>query len=920
MKPLHLTMSAFGAYAEKVEIPFTDFGTGGLYLVTGDTGAGKTTIFDAITFALYGEASGKVRDSSMLRSDYAKISQKTEVCLLFSYRGQEYKVERSPQYTRPKARGEGTTTEVASATLTYPDGKVTTGVKQVTTEIIELIGIDRNQFSQIVMIAQGDFLSLLLADTKERSAIFRKIFNTEQIQRFQMQIKDRAKQEKYKLESQKQSIMQYVSQIVCDDDSCQDLKQLRDNAQIYTLEPLVTALSDIIQLDKTEYEKETEVLEKIRKSLEKLNSDIELSKERDTINLRLKDANDSLSKLNDQHEKCTQRLENAKNTQDECNNLNQDITRLESSMQIYDQLEIAQKKAENAQIQQKQLEIKAENFENEQKTLQDKGLKLSDFIKNTESVALTLEQLKNKLQTLDLHKKSFLKLEDEYKKAMKAYKEYKSAVSVFENAKSEYEKANSVFVKLELAFYSEQAGILAQELKPNMPCPVCGSCNHPNPASLSNQSVTQSKLEKAKNDNEKARENMTNLGQKAIELKSIYEMAREQAEKMADELFLVDGKRDKIGIELEKAVQNEQIERSKCETDISFYKKQLDERNESINELENINKQHEIIKQRAEECQKDIIKCTSELSGANAQLETLKNQVEYKSKELAKNALLTAQNNLEMLKNEHENAQKALSQCDEQIIKQKTIIEGFKGQLSKLADIQTESIKTEYLQLENEQKRLKSLQQNRFSRLSANQSIYNHIKDGIKTLAEQDSFCTMLKSLSDTANGEISGKKLSFENYILAFYFEQVVSMANERFHKMTSGQYRLIRRNEGLNARSQGGLELDVMDYYTGKVRSVRSLSGGESFKASLSLALGLSDVVQLNAGGVEIDAMFIDEGFGSLDNESLDSAMNILEALAGDNRQIGIISHVSELRNRIDRKILVKRTRTGSALKLEM
>ncbi len=920
MKPLHLTMSAFGAYAGIVEVPFERFGESGLYLVTGDTGAGKTTIFDAITFALYGESSGKIRESSMLRSDYAKPTQKTEVCLTFSYHEKIYKVERSPQYQRPKLKSEGFTTEAANAVLTYPDGKVITGAKQVTAAITELIGIDSTQFAQIVMIAQGDFLDLLLANTVKRSEIFRKIFNTEKIQLFQQNIKQQSLEEKRNLENLKKSIMQYVNQIACDTEEFDNLKNLRDNANVYTLKPLMDSLKKAIEDDESIYDTAQINIDTVRKSLEQLSAKLDKAKEREAIQKRYKDAKQSLDMLEIKLKNLDSALKNAQAKEPERKKLQTEITKLESAMPTYIALENAEKQVKQASIQQSKLETEKEKLISEQKMLKNRILELDELIKQSENTAVILEQLKNTEKTLNTRKNALDTVKKQREIAVDAHKKYKLSQKDFDKLYKQYEIGHKQFLEYERQFYAGQAGLLAKDLKQNTPCPVCGSLNHPNPAKLSNLAITQQELEKAKKADEKAHECMTLSSINTARLGSVAKMEQEQMEKQVFELFGEHIPLSDIRMRLENADKLEHDERLNCENKIKLCQRQLEDRKayKLEHEQKNSKLQENIIKQ--EKCQAELVSCMSRLSSVNAQLKTLKTQVEYETQSLAEKALISAQNSVDMLNSELNSAQKAVSESEQEKVKYNTIIQGLSEQLAKMPKQDTQSIQNRYNELENEQKQLNDIHKNRFNRISINKSIYNNIKNSILKLEKQDKYCTMLKSLSDTANGEISGKKLTFENYILAFYFEQVIAAANERFYRMTSGQYKLVRRKDGITGRSQGGLELDVMDFYTGKVRNVRTLSGGESFKASLSLALGLSDVVQLSAGGVEIDAMFIDEGFGSLDAESLDCAMRILENLAGDKRQIGIISHVSELRNRIERKILVKRTRQGSDLKLEM
>lgn len=918
MKPLHLTMSAFGPYANTVEVPFERFGEGGLYLVTGDTGAGKTTIFDAITFALYGESSGKIRDGSMLRSDYARATQKTQVCLTFFYKGEIYKVERTPQYERAKARGgTGTTKESATATLIYPDGKVLTGVKQVTTAITELIGIDSKQFAQIVMIAQGDFLELLLADTVKRSAIFRKIFNTERIQLFQQNIKQQALEQKRNLEAHKKSVMQYVSQIVCKN---KEIEKLKDNVTIYTLKPLINELEKSILADEIEYNKSQINIDVVRKTLEQLSSKLDKAKECEKIKKDYETAKQNLDLLKLKLETLEQNLKNAQQNQPECDKLKTEIAKLENEMPIYTALENAEIQVKKASAKQNQLKIEQDKLELEQKTLKNRLLELDTLIKQSENSAVQLEQLKNIKSNLDLYKNALDAVKKQREKALDTYKNYKSSQKEFDRLYKEYETEHAYFLECEKQFYAEQAGLLAKDLTENKPCPVCGSLSHPNPAKLSSSAITQEQLQKAKKADDKAHEHMTLKSIDTAQLGSVAKLEQEQMEKQAYELFGEHILLSEIRIRLINAQNDYQNKALDCNQKIKECEKQLEDIKHYKNEQDLKTKALDINEKNKEKCKNEFITCTAELSSANAQFETLKKQTRYQTQAFAKQALLTAQNRLNMFEKQLETAQTELNIANEEKIKYTTLIQTLSEQLEKMPKRNIEDLQIKYNTLENEQNELNEQHKSRYNRISNNKSIYNSIKDGIVTLEKQDKYCTMIKRISDTANGEISGKKLTFENYILAFYFEKVVAAANERFYRMTSGQYKLVRRKDGINGRAQGGLELDVMDFYTGKVRNVRTLSGGESFKASLSLALGLSDVIQLGAGGVEIDAMFIDEGFGSLDAESLDSAMRILETLAGDNRQIGIISHVSELRNRIEHKILVTRKRQGSDLKLEM
>jgi DNA repair protein SbcC/Rad50 len=348
MKPVKLTMCAFGPYANKVVVPLSEFGDSGLYLITGDTGAGKTTIFDAITFALYGEASGTNRESSMLRSDFAPLDVKTFVELEFLYRDKLYKVERNPKYERAmriKGRGEGTTTENANATLTMPDGKVKTGSTAVTEAIKELIGIDRNQFSQIAMIAQGDFLKLLLATTEERGKIFRKVFNTSIYEKFQRQLKTHASSLKVQYEDLRKSILQYAGEVSCSKDNVAylELEKLKDENNIHLLEQFLVCLINLIEEDTSAQVQEEIIGRKLQEQLATLNAQIALAKANNIRLATLEKAMQALKALLEKEEefrikkdkltKSENALYHVKPVIDQLERVNQSIANLESGIE-----------------------------------------------------------------------------------------------------------------------------------------------------------------------------------------------------------------------------------------------------------------------------------------------------------------------------------------------------------------------------------------------------------------------------------------------------------------------------------------------------------------------------------------------------------------------------------------------------------
>lgn len=919
MKPLHLTISAFGSYAGKIEIPLEDFGEGGLYLITGDTGAGKTTIFDAITFALYGEPSGKTRQNIMLRSDYAKPQDKTEVTLTFRYRGEIYTVQRNPQYTRPKQRGEGDTTEAANAALTYPDGRVLTGARQVTEAITTLIGIDRAQFAQIVMIAQGDFLQLLLSDTKERAGIFRRIFATEAYQKFQLQLKDRAKQAKWQYDDLKKGAVQYIAQIVCQPGEA--LYDRREQAEAHTLDQLLPVLEASVEADKAQESALTKALEQAGQELEALRVQVEQA-EQDAA--RRKQAEESAAALHELEQAQTgwnAALQIEQTREPERAALAARITQQRAALPDYDALEAAQTAQKQAENQQKQAENARKSCLEQQKTRTERLQALQDTLTGLQDAPVQLTETNAALERITQQEQQLHRLGQTYNAASAAFKAFKSSQAVYMQAEQQKNALQTALNAKENAFFREQAGILAADLQEGKPCPVCGATHHPHPARMSSEAVTEAMLNDARKDAEQARDAARQASEQATSDRAAAKAHKtrllEDAKTLFGEQTVLDGLKNRLKTEISCVKQRK--------NDLETRQKQLQE---AVKMLEACRKEREeleqIAKQQAEQwtaLEQSVADCAQRRAAVEAQCKTLQERLPFPDKQQAEDALKNDEKSLQMLQKSLENAEKTQQEGMQKLAAQRAALQTLQAQIPDAAPADLPSLRAAYAEKNAVKQTQTKTYHALYSRCEQNEKLWHALVAQQQKLQAQDKNCVMLLRLSQTANGELAGRqKLAFENYILAFYFDQIITAANERFQYMSGGQYRLVRRQEPVHQRGQTGLELDVIDYYTGKMRSVRTLSGGESFKASLSLALGLSDVIQRAAGGVEIDAMFIDEGFGSLDEESLDQAMHILSSLAGGERLVGIISHVAELRDRLDKKIIVKRTREGSSVRVEI
>ena len=915
MRPLKLKISAFGPYSGVTEFDFEKLGTGGLYLITGDTGAGKTTIFDAITYALYGEPSGKNREVSMLRSKYADDSTPTEVELVFSYRDKEYTVKRNPEYEREAKRGGGTTKQTANAEITYPDGKVVTKIKDVDNAIKEIIGIDRNQFCQIAMIAQGDFLKLLLAPTKERMEIFRHIFKTERFADLQERLKRESGKLSDECDATKRSIKQYIDGIVCDEDNTDFIEVSKAKNGDLTIEDTISILEKIIADDKNEEVKLSEEQEK-------------LQKESDAVKLIITKANEIISAKKDLEEnekvskeeeskqaELSEKLKEENAKQPEVKELNEKVAKIKALLPDYDELQSKQslfnrnkqfidnsaEAIEKLKADISNIEKEIESLSEESKALDKAGeekLKLESEKRNLKGNADKLNALKQNLVALD-------KAQTDYDFALKDYK--------LKQAKAE--QTDSDFKALNVAYLNAQAGILADTLKDDMPCPVCGSVNHPNIATKPKNAPTKEALEELQNqvnkDNEAANTARTNAGSFKGALDEKTENATKEISNLLGDVELCNAKAT-IDEKLE-AIDNKITETEKL---VSDAQKKV-ERKAEIGEL--IPQKYatlETAKKKLTEITDEAKNKTAENTVLEKRIAELKEKLTLESKEKAESEIESLTDKAEQIVKALEVVQNAVNSNKEKIAALKSAKEEILKRIGKDTNIDLEKETEKQQKLTDELASLVKKSKIIHSRITANEASLENIKLKSGDLITTEKKYTWVKALSNTANGQLTGQqKIMLETYIQMNYFDRIIARANTRLMIMTDGQYDLVRRKEALSKSGQSGLDLDVIDHYNGSHRSVKTLSGGESFKASLALALGLADEIQSSAGGIKLDTMFVDEGFGSLDEESLAAAMKALTSLAESNRLVGIISHVGELKQRIDKQIIVRKDKSGGS-----
>ncbi len=917
MRPEKLTLQGFATYCDKTEIDFTLLGKKGLYLITGDTGAGKTTIFDAIMYALFGIPTGSLRKEGMLRSSFADDKTPTQVELVFSYRNQRYRIKRNPTYSRQSLRGTGITEEKACAELELSDGSVITGLRPVDAKIRELLGVDENQFSQIAMIAQGEFRKVLTADTQSRQDIFRKLFKTDNFQRLQFALKDRSIQINRLYDDSKKTLVSLLERIKGgDNNSLMDL--VEKGRETRALDPvLLEELEKFIEADTSlasSIEKtKNELDEKLNKIRLKTQSIQNLTLAKNT----LKADEEKLSTLETQLSQAQNRLEEEKSKDRKI--LEDQAAILQEKLGDYDQLEekenalekldqdIAENESTFSQIA-GDLKTKTDEVASQEKEIHA----LADSGAALEKARSELEKLRNQYKDLDSLEKSLKELEENKK-------DYEVKKTEYDKAMENKLSASRQFDALFCAFNEAQAGFLAKDLKEGSPCPVCGSTSHPHLATLSDQAPSQAELEDAKEKRSVAENTALD---KASLLKEISGKVEESQKQILATLKELLGE-----VKLDEAfdkVLSEKEDVSNRGKEVSGEVKALEESNQRKEKLEEelaANKRDvEALNSKREEILPRLEGMKAQKKSDSKQIEEIKAGLDFSSREEAQNHLTTLNSQIDSMKADLEEAQNqyttALSSVKEtkgSITSQKAHIQSLEKEVEE--GLSLETLNQQESELSDQKEKIQREDKEVFNRQESNREVLQALKDNEKDREELSRKYALVSALSDTANGRISGKaKIELETYVQMTYFDRIIKRANLRFMIMSRGQFELIRREES-GMVSKSGLELDVVDHYNGGKRPVQSLSGGESFEASLALALGLSDEIQCSSGGIQLDCMFVDEGFGSLDSQNLEQAVRALESVSQGNKLVGIISHVDELENKIGPKIIVTKDKGKSS-----
>jgi len=914
MRPLKLTIAGFGPYAGTQDLNFELLGERGLYLITGDTGAGKTTIFDAITFALFGESSGGNRSADMLRSKYAKADAPTFVELTFAYNDKTYTVRRNPWYERAKKNGIGFTPQLAAAQFTYPDGRVVTKQKEVDQAVRDIIGLNREQFAQVAMIVQGDFRKLLQAETKERQKIFRDIFGTGLYVILQDQLKAKTSEVRNKREQANASIRQYIEGIVCHEDSllALDVKKARNGElPITEVQELLEKLLNEDTLQQTMLDEQAEQLDQ---QMEEVVALLTRMQDYQTTQRLLEEKSREEGEQTVRLEELSASLVAARNTIPEQERLGREITELDLVLPTYDILEHKSKERSDKELALQTADMNQKAALERKVDLDEELSGLRDERKLLESAAVELERLQGQQQILTERREKYRNLiadadslgqEKETLEILQ--RDYMAAAEASERLRQNYDAKNK-------AFLDEQAGIIAATLEDGVPCPVCGATVHPCPADMSESAPTEADVKQAKSRYEAAQAETEQASSEASTQRGVVAAAEESLCRSSAELL-----GERALDDIKSAAKEQESALTERLRQIKVQILTQNKRTKRKAELDQLIPLRERELAGVEETLTSVREQKASLTAAAAELDAQVAELQDKLAFPDKNAVLAQRSALEealsTLKIVLADAEKAYADCKEKLAVIRATVGQLQQQCKESPDADADELGEKKESLTAQKTELTAGLKQLHTRLSTNSGAQKNISLKAKEMAELDERYTWLKALSDTANGTISGKaKIMLETYIQTTYFERILERANLRLRKMSGGQYDLERRQTAEDKRVQSGLDLDIVDHINTTRRSVNTLSGGEAFLASLALALGLSDEVQMSTG-IKLDTLFVDEGFGSLDSEALSKAYLTLAGLTEGDRLVGIISHVAELKEKIDRQIVVKKDRSGGS-----
>lgn len=1036
MRPLKLTMQAFGPYAGMEKIDFSMLGNRTMFVISGKTGSGKTTIFDAISYAIYGKASGEDRNGTDLRSQFAKDETLTEVSLEFNLRNKTYFISRSPQQEKRKERGEGFRTLGAKAELYVLNENgdkqlLASNIRDVDEKIKEIMIIDSNQFRQILMIPQGEFRKLLTSESKDKEVILQRLFHTQIYKRVEEKLKEDTAQLKKTVEKQVENRNQAIKQIHClfneelkdhldagsvndnavmpllhDEinlmgknlaelaDKLKDKKEIRDLLQqkIYEAEAILKQLKAKDDLEKRKME-----LEMKQAHIAQIDNQIvlahkaellaqqeelchHLKKELDASKHELASLQASITTLNDRLKEHEEKWEKEKKREDERRAVGEEINRLQNMKEDIQSFSLVQTEVKKLEKEMKTKNQLKEQLEEMAKKTERMILSLTEEKQIIEKAKLTFVENAHKLEKMDEEVVRFKKFEEQTIKYDKAISIFEMKKGYFDQSSARYADARKLMEQLETEWLFGQAGVLANQLHEGQACPVCGSEQHPKPAFSTNVTIDEADLKSAKQQVAEAEKEKASAESAFFESQSIVHTLSELTGELLQEIqnqypdatpenlpLIIQNiisERDKLSI-IQSDLAKHQGRLTAClnELDVAEQTKennalQLEKTINHLNEvtilytekktnllrmMENIPEElrsvdafekrlrnalqlQEELLNKLEETQKTYQDIKEIFLSETAKCETINTQAEKAAEKLSKER----ESFLQKMRNQGFDSYSQYNEAkrtDDQIRTLEKLLRDYREEVRsvndryeelslQLKDIEKpdmDKLNDSFKQIERQISLLQEEYTNLFIKIRDNKDItekINNINEEMKVIEEQ---YKVIGHLYEIAKGQ-NTYRITFERFVLAAFLDDILREANGRLKKMTSGRFELLRKTDRSKGNAQSGLELLVFDQFTGQERHVKTLSGGESFKASLALALGLADVVQQYAGGVSLETMFIDEGFGTLDPESLDQAIEALIDIQSTGRLVGIISHVPELKERIDARLEVTATQTGS------
>lgn len=987
MKPLKLTMTAFGPFSGCEVIDFTPLLESGIFLITGPTGSGKTTIFDAICFALYGKASGDSRQNENFKSDFAPESTLCGVYFEFELRGKSFKVNRQPPQQKLMQKG-GLTYVPTRAELTLPDGEVITGATEVNARLGDILGLNLNQFKQIVMLPQGEFQRMLEASSDDKQKIFRKIFGTQLFDKFSAALGERTRALNTTIQKQLDAVAVYAKGMDCSDST--ELAELCGAESIDT--DALLALADTLNL------RDGETLKSTEKQL------AEAGEKRDKLHLeQITETNNKFTRLEalrEKHGELSQQkgyiagkkhtlelirgAQQVSKTDEIITQINAQLAEYKSEMQVCQtqipQLSEALRKAQAALHEARQREDVKQTLIAHRAALTS-AYETFERIRACEAEAETqktnMERLLKNEHILNLLKERSALL-TRYNEAQKRLDDIDCLALLCGRAVArggEFTAAKMEYIARYDRFLSAQAGILAQTLVTHVPCPVCGSFEHPSPAIMEEDTPTQADLDADKAKLEQLTENLSSLESDMKicyrqinylddvlsfgEAETLTHLGEVRAVKSRSEEQNLLLQNQILGLEKKITEETRQPAIDKKFSDEVYVLEEIAKLTSRVQkakaDAENNGRRLDELKEQLTDIIDDPQQLAEEISATSAQIIHIDEQIsactgkfiEIKegydklcsTAELSRTKMFTLNNQLAVAQNkfsadlnlfhfsgretyeEHLAMTAKTGEIETELSEYSTACTaaatGMAALELELAGKKPQNIEELTLRHAELTKELDELGANKIellTRIKINTQGAELIRGRLRGMEKLHSEYKDVSELYRLSSGG-NEQKVSFESYVLAVYFEDIIKLANKRLGKMTATRYELRRSTEREKFGGASGLGLEIIDNYSGKARHITTLSGGESFKASLALALSLADIVQMYSGGVAIDTMFIDEGFGTLDEESLASAVQTLMSLNDDGRVVGIISHVSELKERISSRISVTPSKTGSS-----